>query len=321
MKEINKSLQLSKYNSSKILFPKSKIENIKREFSRNFKLKITKNYLNNSEEMRKNKSLPLIPSNVNKLNNSLNFREKISSIVNEVKNKPKKRNKSSFFDKTSKEMSFLLSLKMFKISDSKSNIFEKKNIKKMILRDHGIYNSNEKNIIERSNKLYNNEDNIIASKKIKEELDKLNYSFYLKNNDFIYNSFEYLCKKCLDNYYLRKIKRNKKKAKNFLDEIYNLDCKEYEKLDLKKKKSLNNHLICYNNLNRKIRIHNLNKNKVDIDNDDLLNKNVKELKNRLKNINYEIYKIGNDITPKFVKKKLKDKTLKQYRGLNGVFFN
>ena len=319
MKEINKSLQLSKYNSSKILFPKSKIENIKREFSRNFKLKITKNYLNNSEEMRKNKSLPLIPSNVNKLNNSLNFREKISSIVNEVKNKPKKRNKSSFFDKTSKEMSFLLSLKMFKISDSKSNIFEKKNIKKMILRDHGIYNSNEKNIIERSNKLYNNEDNIIASKKIKEELDKLNYSFYLKNNDFIYNSFEYLCKKCLDNYYNRKIKRNKKKAKSLLNGISNLDCNEYEQLN--KNNLLHNNLICYNNLNRKIRIYNINKNKVDFENDDLLSKNIKELKRRIKQINYDIYIKGQSLTPKFVKKKLKDKTLKKYRGLNGVFVN
>ena len=321
MKELNKSF-IPKFNPSKFFSLKANKEEIDGNISLNPRLKI--NNLNNSNEMRRNRSLPFINHLNNKLyksnKNPLCLHQKIFSIVNEVKYKPKK-NKFSSLERTSREMSFILNLKMFNISKLKNNIFDIKDIKKIILRDHGINNSNEKSIIDSSNKFYHIDENKKVLKNIKKELIKMDNSYSFQNNDFIYNNFEYLCKKCLDNYYLRKIKRNKKKAKIFLDEIYNLDCKEYEKLDLKKKNSLNNHLICYNNLNRKIRIHNLNKNKVDIDNDDLLNKNVKELKNRLKNINYEIYKIGNDITPKFVKKKLKDKTLKQYRGLNGVFFN
>ena len=319
MKELNKSF-IPKFNPSKFFSLKANKEEIDGNISLNPRLKI--NNLNNSNEMRRNRSLPFINHLNNKLyksnKNPLCLHQKIFSIVNEVKYKPKK-NKFSSLERTSREMSFILNLKMFNISKLKNNIFEMKDIKKIILRDHGINNSNEKSIIDSSNKLYHNDENKNVLKNIKKELIQMDNSFSFQNNDFIYNNFEYLCKKCLDNYYSRKIKRNKKKAKSLLNGIYNLDCNEYEQLN--KNNLLHNNLICYNNLNRKIRIYNINKNKVDFENDDLLSKNIKELKRRIKQINYDIYIKGQSLTPKFVKNKLKDKTLKQYRGLNGVFVN
>ena len=165
------------------------------------------------------------------------------------------------------------------------------------------------------------------SKKFDELKNKEEHKIYNNNNNNNNNNnlikeidYNKLSKQCLNEFY--KLKSMKRKKNNILkfNEIKNLDCPDYEDLNLINKETIlrkNLGLFSHKNLNRIIKIFNINKFNFDLDNDDLGDKNIKLLKTNLKNIELIIHSKSNEKQPKFIKEKLKNETIKKFRSLNG----
>ena len=217
------------------------------------------------------------------------------------------------------------------------------NFRKNIMRDFGISNLNSKrNLIDISKKNYFDFNYLLINKNkelenkilnISKKFDELknkeeheiNYNNNNHNNqnkNHLIKEIDYnkLSKQCLNEFY--KLKSIKRKNDNILkfNEIKNLDCPDYEDLNLINKETIlrkNLGLFSHKNLNRIIKIFNINKFNFDLDNDDLGDKNIKLLKTNLKNIELIIHSKSNEKQPKFIKERLRNETIKKFRSLNG----
>ena len=112
---------------------------------------------------------------------------------------------------------------------------------------------------------------------------------------------------------------NKIAGKSLADAIFDMDCPEYEEIKHGKAHKETNG-INLNNLERKIKLSNINKYSYDIEDDVLLVKNAKQLKNLIRNTKqHTSFKVRNN-NPHFIKKQFSQETIKKYREFNGVFF-
>ena len=112
---------------------------------------------------------------------------------------------------------------------------------------------------------------------------------------------------------------NKIAGKSLADAIFDMDCPEYEEIKHGKAHKETNG-INLNNLERKIKLSNINKYSYDIEDDVLLVKNAKQLKNLIRNTKQHTnFKVRNN-NPHFIKKQFSQETIKKYREFNGVFF-
>ena len=222
------------------------------------------------------------------------------------------------------------------------------NFRKNIMRDFGISNLNsKKNLIDISKKNYFDfnyllinknielENKIInISKKFDELKNKEEYEINYNNNQNNNNNqnknhlikeidYNKLSKQCLNEFYkLKSLKRKNDNISKF-NEIKNLDCSDYEDLNLINKETIlkkNLGLISNKNLNRIIKVFNINKYNFDLENDDLGDKNIKLLKNNLKNIELLVHSKFNEKQPKFIKERLRNETIKKFRSLSGELF-
>ena len=260
---------------------------------------------------------------INELNKSYSFRKLLN---------PKNNNFNNIHNKN--EKSFL--------NKSKSlNNFS--NFRKNIMRDFGISNLNSKrNLIDISKKNYFDFNYLLINKNkelenkilnISKKFDELknkeeheinynNNNINNQNKNHLIKEIDYnkLSKQCLNEFY--KLKSIKRKNDNILkfNEIKNLDCSDYEDLNLIDKETIskkNLGLISNKNLNRIIKIFNINKYNFDLENDDLGDKNIKLLKNNLKNIELLVHSKSKEKQPKFIKERLKNETIKKFRSLSG----
>ena len=100
-----------------------------------------------------------------------------------------------------------------------------------------------------------------------------------------------------------------------------MDALPYENLKQIKKKRIELNGYNQNNLNRKIKLYNIVHNLRDYDNDDLLEYDIKELKNFIKNAESEYYnRIKNSEHQPFLKRRLNDKTLGKFKTIKGMYF-
>ena len=162
--------------------------------------------------------------------------------------------------------------------------------------------------------------NIITNISLIKETFREDINKYKKPID--YNKLENIAMNALKMYFNKKMKLKKDIAKQITNEIQNMDAKPYEKLFNKKGIPLKQGQVFNEiNLERKIKLHNINHSMFDPHNDDLCEKNPKKLKHNMSSINLGITKYLKGHCPRNVKKTFKNATLGKFAGLNGVYFS
>lgn len=106
-------------------------------------------------------------------------------------------------------------------------------------------------------------------------------------------------------------------SKTFANLLFQLNHEEYQKMN-NTHSGFSEPLINYNNLDRGIKVHYIRKNKVELDNEEIVTRE------RFKKIKSETdeeisYLMKNTGVPHFVKKKFKEKTLRKYREVSGDY--
>lgn len=125
----------------------------------------------------------------------------------------------------------------------------------------------------------------------------------------------------LNKYYEYRTKKKVDVAKQIAEEILEINCDEYEELKcISGIVNCSTKLLSEKNLKRKIKLHNIEQKHFDYENDLLCEKNVPLLKELLKTSEIETVAKTKDVLPKFLKKKLKNTTIKKFNGLCGNFF-
>lgn len=120
------------------------------------------------------------------------------------------------------------------------------------------------------------------------------------------------------NYFFKKKEQMERNIRQFSKEIINMDCDEYESLNGNKKKLCNK--INMNNLERKIKIYSISKNKFDDENDDLVLKNILKLKVLIKESEEEVLQKLKNYTPMFMKTIFRSKTMNRFKAASGNNF-
>ena len=274
-------------------YVKFRVKNIINELSKSYsyrKLLNPKNNFNIEIDHKENKKHKSFLNKSNSLNNFSNFRKNIMrdfGISKLNSESLKSNNQINISKKNYIDFNYLL-------------IKQKKELENLIINNSKKFDELKN---KEEHKIYNNNNNNNNNNNLIKEID---------NNK--------LSKQCLNEFY--KLKSMKRKKNNILkfNEIKNLDCPDYEDLNLINKETIlrkNLGLFSHKNLNRIIKIFNINKFNFDLDNDDLGDKNIKLLKTNLKNIELIIHSKSNEKQPKFVKEKLKNETIKKFRSLNG----
>ena len=125
----------------------------------------------------------------------------------------------------------------------------------------------------------------------------------------------------LNKYYEYRTKKKVDIANQIADEILDLNCDEYEELKcISGIVNCSTKLLSEKNLKRKIKLHNIEQKHFDYENDLICEKNVPLLKTLLKTSEIETVAKTKNVLPKFLKKKLKNTTIKKFSGLCGKFF-
>ena len=106
-------------------------------------------------------------------------------------------------------------------------------------------------------------------------------------------------------------------SKTFANLLFQMNHEEYQKMD-NEHCAFSEPIINYNNLERGIKVHYIRKNKVELDNEEIVTRE------RFKKIKSETdeeisYLMKNTGVPHFVKKKFKEKTLRKYREVSGDY--
>lgn len=126
---------------------------------------------------------------------------------------------------------------------------------------------------------------------------------------------------CLKKYYNNRIVKRINIAKQILNEISDLNSTQYEKIVDEKGNFLSsNKLINDNNLSRKIKNWNIQRNNFEHENDELCERNHKELKSLMYNQMVQSMKTLRGICPPFIKKKFKIKTINKFSEYSGIYF-
>lgn len=106
-------------------------------------------------------------------------------------------------------------------------------------------------------------------------------------------------------------------SKTFANLLFQMNHEEYQKMNVAHC-AFSEPIINYNNLERGIKVHYIRKNKVELDNEEIVTRE------RFKKIKSETdeeisYLMRNTGVPHFVKKKFKEKTLRKYREVSGDY--
>ena len=198
--------------------------------------------------------------------------------------------------------------------------------KPIYLYNKNIYNSMSKNKIDTDNNLEN-------------EVDPFQKYF---NNKYIYNSSKNNNnifnkrlknvqsekkfterKKNFENYIKNKLKN---KAKIFADSIYDINdfpSKEFPSKILRKKNVFNYLNLNINNLRRIVKVNSIKKNSYSIEDDDLLIKNTKKLREEIRkteNNFYSVFKGKGNYKLNFLKEKVKPSTLQKLKNIENSHF-
>ena len=292
-------------------------------------IKIHKPFLSKIKMMCKNNSSTTIET-YNSLfgqneTKKIKLNKKINRIISELRNNttPRK-NTQLLFSKTNhslpsihiKEISETTKEMIDKYINGTRSVYRKdlnpsqinrKNFKKLLIRDFGLVREDDvqKEQIERSKMMYYKENEFNEKRK------KIIIKKSISMND--------MCKMSLDHYYTHRIMTKKERSLSIANEIRELDCGGYQTVKHKNSKCLTK-FVNYHNLNRKIKLHNIEKYTYDLESDDLGIRNLSKLKRDIKKVSVEAMKYTSRVTPKFIKGKVKPETIKKYRSLLGLFF-
>ena len=289
IKEYKKKENLNKNKT----YLKFRVNNIINELSKSYsykKLLNPKNNFNNKFNHNENKKHKSFLNKSNSLNNFSNFRKNIirDFSISNLSSESLKYNQINISKKNYIDFNYLL-------------INKKKELEKIII-------NNARKFDEIKNK----------------EEHKINNINNNNNNNFVKEiDYNKLSKQCLNEFYKFKSMKIKNNTILKFNEIKNLDCSDYEDLNLINKETIlrkNLGLFSHKNLNRIIKIFNINKFNFDLDNDDLGDKNIKLLKTNLKKIELLVHSKSNEKQPKFIKEKLRNETIKKFRSLSGDLF-
>ena len=322
-------------NLTKNLFKKEKNLSLNSLNTTFYKALIDNKYLNNSND--KIEQSKFAKNLIKKFNNktiglfktkSIEKKTKFSNNVNEFR----KQIINSFSDcnlndniKTSKTdyqnaMNFFIEKDRQKILEAEyeEKQFYKRKQQNEIF-DNNLLNNEElkKNYVNYKNNLYYN--NYNENNENVDDILNLN-NINNKNNNISIITPEYFLQK--QNEY-KNYKKNEysKHSKILAESILKMDALPYENLKQIKKKRIEINGYNQNNLNRKIKLYNIVHNLRDYDNDDLLEYDIKELKNFIKNAESEYYnRIKNNEHQPFLKRRLNDKTLGKFKTIKGMYF-
>lgn len=326
LKKMYNSPAASKKNdnssSNSIKSSKIKLSKIKKQFNV---------YFRNSSSYQSS-SVSLLQKSNSMLTSRTDFKktlkDKIRRIMFDLKDKPSPKKNGNIYSRTalsfssprmrndnkfteiSQEMTdkYILGTGNVYAKDLNPSKISKKNFKNLLIRDFGIIKDySQRENIERSRLMYIRENEF--------NQEKIDGKNFLKKS----LSLGEICKKSLAHYYDYRLLKETNKSKSISKEIQFMNFPEYQKID---SKGTRNKLkvVNYHNLERKIKVYNIEKYTYDIDNDDLGIKNLPKLKKQLKNIAAEAIKHTGKVRPKFVKGKVKAETIKKYRSLLGLFF-
>ena len=322
------------YNSPS---PSIKFDNSSSNSTKSSKIKLSKikkqfnGYFRNSSSYQSS-SVSLPQNNNSMLTSKTNFKkklkDKIRRIIFDVKDKPSPKKNGNIYSRTtlsfssprmrnnnkfteiSQEMTdkYILGTGNVYPKDLNPTQISKKNFKNLLIRDFGIIKDHsQRENIERSKMMYMRENEF--------NQEKINGKDFLKKS----LSLSEICKNSLAHYYNYRLIKERNKSKSISKEIQFMNCPEYQNIDCKETRNRMN-VVNYHNLDRKIKVYNIEKYTYDIDNDDLGIKNLPKLKKQLKYISAEAIKHTGKVHPKFVKGKVKAETIKKYRSLLGLFF-
>ena len=290
-------------------------------------IKIQKPFLSKIKIMCKNNSSTTIQT-YNSLfgkneTKKIKLNKKIHRIISELRDNTTPRKNTQLL--SSKTNHSLLSIKekhvttqemIDKYINGTRNVYRKdlnpaqinrKNFKQLLIRDFGLVREDDvqKDQIERSKMMYYKENEFNEKKK----------TIRIKKSI----SMSDMCKKSLDHYYTHRIMTKKERSLSIANEIRELDCGGYQTVKHKNSNCLTK-FVNYHNLNRKIKVHNIEKYTYDLESDDLGIRNLSKLKSDIKKVSIEAMKYTSRVTPKFIKGKVKPETIKKYRSLLGLFF-
>ena len=290
-------------------------------------MKIQKPFLSKIKYMGKNNSSTTIQtynSVIGHETKKIKLNKKIHRIISELKDKSTPRKTIHFpsprtnhslpsiqikmASETTQEMidKYIIGTRSVYRKDLQPAQINRKNFKKLLIRDFGLIREDDvqKEQIERSKMMYYKENEFNEKKKITIKKS-------ISTND--------LCRRSLEQYYTHRIINKKERSQSIANEIRELDCGEYQTVKHKNSKCLTKY-VNYHNLNRKIKIHNIEKYTYDLESDDIGIKNLTKLKREIKKVSVEAMKYTSKVTPKFIKGKVKPDTIKKYRSLLGLFF-
>ena len=126
---------------------------------------------------------------------------------------------------------------------------------------------------------------------------------------------------CLKKYYDNRIVKRINIAKQISNEIRDINSTQYEEITDENGNFLtNNKLINDNNLSRKIKNWNIQRNNFDHENDELCERNHKELKSLMYHQMIQSMKTLKGICPPFIKKKFKITTINKFSECSGIYF-
>jgi len=339
VKEIISQFDKNK-NLTKNLFKKEKNLSLNSLNTTFYKALIDNKNLNNSND--KIQQSKFAKNLIKKFNNKTIGLFKIKSIEKKTKfsnnvNEFRKQIINSFSDcnlndniKTSKTdyqnaMNFFIEKDRQKILEAEyeeEQFYKRK--KQNEIFDNNLINNEElkKNYINYKNNLYYNDDNDTDNDNDNNEkvFDIYNLNKNNINNNITIITPQYFTKK-QNEYKNFKKKEYIKHSKILADSILKMDALPYENLKQIKKKRIELNGYNQNNLNRKIKLYNIVHNLRDYDNDDLLEYDIKELKNFIKNSESEYYnRIKHNEHQPFLKRRLNDKTLEKFKTIKGMYF-
>ena len=128
-------------------------------------------------------------------------------------------------------------------------------------------------------------------------------------------------KGALDEYYKFKKQKQIKRSEQISKELLHINCGEYEPVRKKNGElKCTTRIVSQKNLNRKIKLYNIENFCFDYEDDVLCEKNAPLLKELLKSCEVDVLRKTSNFQPKFLKPKLRNNTIRKFSGLCGNFF-
>ncbi len=267
----------------------------------------------------------------NKEKYSKNINEFRKQIINSYKDNDKEINQKSLFSRKQDyfcavnaiddnfEKQVKKAEKTVKQFYKSKNYFEKKSTSKNILKSLKLKCSD---VVKYKSYEDEKSDNPLKAKEtIKRGLSYKYFNKFTLPNNILYkeSKTEALlsdCKRQYTKYFKKKIKLQ---AKLYADSFYNINHLQYQPLT---QDNNDYSFINLNNLRRVMKVNSINKNLYCIDEDELLVRNLKKLKEEIKNaeFNYYTLSIRNPFHLNFLKTKVKSKTIQKLNNMKNSCF-